>query len=98
MDYFKRESLWEYVQEYTEVVAIKYHNEGNSEQACKYFYLSFEAKMKCSKGGFKMRKLLSIMGMVTVLSFTLGITPQQSNNHQAENIIIQQMADGNHGG
>ena len=49
MDYFKRESLWEYVQEYTEVVAIKYHNEGNSEQACKYFYLSFEAKMKCSK-------------------------------------------------
>ncbi|UIJ67219.1 hypothetical protein LW858_02675 [Bacillus cereus] len=45
-----------------------------------------------------MRKLLSIMGMVTVLSFTLGITPQQSNNHQAENIIIQQMADGNHGG
>lgn len=49
MDYFKRESLWEYVQEYTEVVAIKYHNEGNSEQACKYFYLSFEAKNEVFK-------------------------------------------------
>ncbi|MCI0764777.1 tetratricopeptide repeat protein [Bacillus sp. TL12] len=44
MDYFKRENLWEYVQEYTEVVAVQYHKEGNFEQASKYFYLSFEAK------------------------------------------------------
>ncbi|MFI8710099.1 Rap family tetratricopeptide repeat protein [Bacillus sp. NPDC077411] len=49
MDYFKREQLWEYVQEYTEVVAVKYHNEGHSEQASKYFYLSYEAKNEVFK-------------------------------------------------
>ncbi|MFI8710100.1 hypothetical protein ACIGHG_24355 [Bacillus sp. NPDC077411] len=45
-----------------------------------------------------MKKILNIIGIVTVLAFTLGITPQQSINHQTENIIVQQMADGNHGG
>ncbi|EEM06216.1 response regulator aspartate phosphatase [Bacillus pseudomycoides] len=49
MDYFKREQLWEYVQEYTEVVAVQYHNEGNFEQGSKYFYLSYEAKKEVHK-------------------------------------------------
>ncbi|KEK23545.1 histidine kinase [Bacillus gaemokensis] len=49
MDYFKKEQLWEYIQEYTEVVAVQYHNEGNFEQGSKYFYLSYEAKKEIHK-------------------------------------------------
>lgn len=42
--YFKSEQLWEYVQEYTEAVAVQYHNEGKFELGSKYFHLSYEAK------------------------------------------------------
>ncbi|CAM4121640.1 histidine kinase [Bacillus manliponensis] len=51
MEYFKREQLWEYVQEHTEVVAVQYHNEKSFEQASKYFYLSYEAKKEVHKKG-----------------------------------------------
>ncbi|MEN1935654.1 tetratricopeptide repeat protein [Paenibacillus sp. 102] len=51
MDYFKKEELWEYIQEYTEVVAVQYHNEGNFEQSSKYFYLSYEAKKEIHRKG-----------------------------------------------
>ncbi|AOY17785.1 MULTISPECIES: tetratricopeptide repeat protein [Bacillus cereus group] len=44
MDYFRNERLWEYVQEYTEALAVQFHSEGNFEQGSKYFYLSYEAK------------------------------------------------------
>ncbi|WP_242142427.1 MULTISPECIES: tetratricopeptide repeat protein [unclassified Bacillus cereus group] len=47
--YFKEESLWEYVQEYTEIVALQYHREGNSEKSSYYFYLSYEAKNEVFK-------------------------------------------------
>ncbi|WP_369900566.1 tetratricopeptide repeat protein [Bacillus manliponensis] len=47
--YFKSEQLWEYVQEYTEAVAVQYHNEGNFELGSKYFYLSYEAKREIFK-------------------------------------------------
>ncbi|HEK9100166.1 tetratricopeptide repeat protein [Bacillus pfraonensis] len=49
IDYFKREQLWEYIQEYTEAVAVHYHIEGNFEQGSKYFYLSYEAKKEIHK-------------------------------------------------
>lgn len=49
MEYFKREQLWEYVQEYTEALAVQYHNEGNFESGSKYFYLSYEAKREIFK-------------------------------------------------
>ncbi|AIK40335.1 hypothetical protein COM13_22590 [Bacillus pseudomycoides] len=49
MDYFKTERLWEYVQEYTEALAVQFHNEGNFEQGSKYFYLSYEAKKEIFK-------------------------------------------------
>ncbi|MBC6975798.1 tetratricopeptide repeat protein [Bacillus sp. Xin] len=51
MDYFKKEELWEYIQEYTEVVAVHYHNEGNFEQSSKYFYLSYKAKKEIHRKG-----------------------------------------------
>lgn len=57
MNYFKNERLWEYVQEYTEAVAVQFHNEGNFEQGSKYFYLSYEAKKEIfKKEALKWRK------------------------------------------
>lgn len=44
MDYFKSENLWEYVQEYSELLAVKFHAEKKFEKASMYFYLSYEAK------------------------------------------------------
>ncbi|MEK4504205.1 Rap family tetratricopeptide repeat protein [Bacillus sp. FSL R12-0069] len=44
MDYFKREDLWEYVQQYSEILAVKFHREENLTKGSTYFYLSFEAK------------------------------------------------------
>lgn len=44
MDYFKGENLWEYVQEYSEILAVKFHAEANFEKASTYFFLSYEAK------------------------------------------------------
>lgn len=46
MDYFKGENLWEYVQEYSELLAVKFHTEANFEKASTYFFLSYEAKEK----------------------------------------------------
>ncbi len=46
MDYFKRENLWTYVQEYSELLAVKFHAEANFEKASTYFFLSYEAKEK----------------------------------------------------
>ncbi|WP_018767443.1 response regulator aspartate phosphatase [Bacillus sp. 105MF] len=46
MDYFKSENLWEYVQEYSEILAVRFHTDANFEKASTYFFLSYEAKEK----------------------------------------------------
>ncbi|WP_440604697.1 tetratricopeptide repeat protein [Bacillus sp. GB_SG_008] len=46
MDYFKKEQLWEYVQEYSEILAVQFHAEANFEKASTYFFLSYGAKEK----------------------------------------------------
>ncbi|MFD0768158.1 tetratricopeptide repeat protein [Bacillus sp. CGMCC 1.60114] len=49
MDYFKREKLYEYVQEYAEIVAIQFYIENNHTKASQYFYLSHQAKKEIFK-------------------------------------------------
>ncbi|CAI8900034.1 MULTISPECIES: hypothetical protein [Bacillus] len=43
-----------------------------------------------------MKKLLSLMGIITVLTLTLGIS-SQTDVHQIE-VVASMMADGDHGG
>lgn len=47
MDYFKGENLWEYVQEYSELLDVKFHTEANFEKASTYFFLSYEENENC---------------------------------------------------
>ncbi|MBC6973953.1 tetratricopeptide repeat protein [Bacillus sp. Xin] len=46
IEYFKKEKLWEYVQEYYEVLAIKFHNDAQFEKSSSYFLLTYQAKEK----------------------------------------------------
>ncbi|OXL97091.1 tetratricopeptide repeat protein [Bacillus sp. KbaB1] len=49
--YFEREELWEYVHEYTEELAMEFHQEENYPKASKYFHISVKAKQKLMKKG-----------------------------------------------
>lgn len=42
-DYYTKENLYEYIQEYNEKLAIKYYDEDNHMKASRYFYLSSKA-------------------------------------------------------
>ncbi|MCM3736514.1 tetratricopeptide repeat protein [Bacillus cytotoxicus] len=46
MNYFKEENLWEYMQEYSELLAVRFHAAGKFEKASAFFFLSYEAKEK----------------------------------------------------
>ncbi|HEK9099863.1 TPA: tetratricopeptide repeat protein [Bacillus pseudomycoides] len=48
MVYFEREFLYEYINEYSELLAIKFYQEDNHVKASKYFYLSSQASKKHS--------------------------------------------------
>ncbi|PEA53656.1 hypothetical protein CON64_17590 [Bacillus pseudomycoides] len=51
---FHREGLLEYVQEYGEILAVKYYSEGNDSKSAQYFYRTFEAKQNLlNKGALK---------------------------------------------
>lgn len=45
-EYFERENLYEYINEYNEKLAIKFYREDNDSKASKYFYLSSKARKK----------------------------------------------------
>lgn len=47
--YFEREKLWEYVKEYTEVLAVLFHKEHNFEKASYYFFTSHKASEEVFK-------------------------------------------------
>lgn len=47
--YFEREKLWEYVKEYTEVLAVLFHKEHNFEKASYYFFSSHKASEEVFK-------------------------------------------------
>ncbi|MFJ8528394.1 tetratricopeptide repeat protein [Bacillus sp. NPDC094106] len=49
--YFEKESLWEYVQEYSEMLAVKYYSVDNHLKASHYFYKAHEAKKELDKKG-----------------------------------------------
>ncbi|HDX9579845.1 hypothetical protein M3215_15580 [Bacillus cytotoxicus] len=52
--YFDKEKLFNYTQEYTEKLAIKFYDEDNHSKASEYFYLSHQAKEKTfEKGALK---------------------------------------------
>lgn len=52
--YFDKEQLFNYTQEYTETLAIKFYEEDNHPKASEYFYLSHQAKEKTfEKGALK---------------------------------------------
>ncbi|MEB8675378.1 tetratricopeptide repeat protein [Bacillus cereus] len=51
LSYFEKEGLWEYVQEYSEVLAMQFHEEGNHEKASKYFYKGTKEKEKAFQKG-----------------------------------------------
>ncbi|EOP32322.1 hypothetical protein U0X36_26015 [Bacillus thuringiensis] len=54
IDYFNKEQLYNHTQEYTNVLAVKFYEDGNHSKASKYFYLSHEAKgKKFEKGALK---------------------------------------------
>lgn len=44
MEYFKKEGLWEYIQEYSEILALKFHNDAQFEKSSSYFLLTYQAK------------------------------------------------------
>ncbi|MFY0126257.1 tetratricopeptide repeat protein [Bacillus cytotoxicus] len=44
VSYFKQQSLWGYVQEYAEALAVKLYNEKEEMKSNQYFYMSYEAK------------------------------------------------------
>lgn len=46
MEYFKKEKLWEYVQEYYEILALQFHNDAQFEKSSSYFLLTYQAKEK----------------------------------------------------
>ncbi|KFM99116.1 hypothetical protein D0U04_19275 [Bacillus clarus] len=49
LPYFEKEELWECVQEYTEILALKFYEEANHVKASQYFHIGNEAK----KNSFK---------------------------------------------
>uniref|UniRef100_UPI003F492018 response regulator aspartate phosphatase n=1 Tax=Bacillus multifaciens TaxID=3068506 RepID=UPI003F492018 len=54
IEYFEREELYDYIQEYQEKLAIKFYEEDLSNEACKYFYLSSKTREKLfDKGTLK---------------------------------------------
>ncbi|WP_242221403.1 Rap family tetratricopeptide repeat protein [Bacillus cereus group sp. BfR-BA-01380] len=51
---FERENLVEYVQEYSEMLAMEFHKKGSIEQAEKYFHKAYEIRQKLlEKGALK---------------------------------------------
>ncbi|PDY37433.1 hypothetical protein COO17_23395 [Bacillus wiedmannii] len=54
ISFFNEVGLWQYVQEYAEKLAVKYHEEGNSIKSSEYFYLGYKEKEKgFQKGALK---------------------------------------------
>lgn len=54
ISFFNEVGLWQYVQEYAEKLAVKYHKEGNSIKSSEYFYLGYKEKEKgFQKGALK---------------------------------------------
>lgn len=54
ISYFKKEELWDCVEEYARQLAIQFHNLGEYEKASNYFYMSCEANQKVlEKGALK---------------------------------------------
>lgn len=51
ISFFNEVGLWQYVQEYAEKLAVKYHKEGNSIKSSEYFYLGYKEKEKGSQKG-----------------------------------------------
>ena len=49
--YFKKERLLGYVQEYEEILAVKFHEMLNLEKSAKYFYSAYKAKQELSEKG-----------------------------------------------
>lgn len=49
IEYFEGEKLWEYVKEYTEVLAVLFHKEHNFEKASCYFFSSHKANEEVFK-------------------------------------------------
>lgn len=46
MEYFNQEKLWEYIQEYYEILALQFHNDTQFEKSSTYFLLTYQAKEK----------------------------------------------------
>ncbi|MBO1625840.1 Rap family tetratricopeptide repeat protein [Bacillus arachidis] len=54
INYFDKESLYNYTQEYTEKLAVKFYGENNHVKASEYFYTALQAKEKTfEKGALK---------------------------------------------
>lgn len=49
--YFEKESLWEYVNEYSEMLAVKYYSIENHQKASHYFFKAHGAKKELDKKG-----------------------------------------------
>ncbi|MBJ8113349.1 tetratricopeptide repeat protein [Bacillus cereus group sp. N6] len=46
MGHFNQEKLWEYIQEYYEILALQFHNDTQFEKSSTYFHLTYQAKEK----------------------------------------------------
>ncbi|KEK24938.1 tetratricopeptide repeat protein [Bacillus gaemokensis] len=54
ISYFEEEKLWDCIQEYTEILAIRFYKEDNHLKASQYFYMSNNAKKnELEKGALK---------------------------------------------
>ncbi|UNP82661.1 hypothetical protein [Bacillus mycoides] len=51
ISYFEKEELWECIQEYAEMLALRFYKEENHDKASHYFYMSHKAQKKLLKKG-----------------------------------------------
>ncbi|WP_026677036.1 tetratricopeptide repeat protein [Fictibacillus gelatini] len=51
IDYFNKEELWIYVQDYAEKLAVRFYNKNKAEKSNYYFYIAYEAKQKLLERG-----------------------------------------------
>ena len=68
ISYFERERLWDCIQEYTEILALKFYEFDDHVKASKYFYMNNKAQKIYWKRSVKIMKKfrLAIVGTALV--------------------------------
>ena len=86
LSYFERERLWDCIQEYTEILALKFYEFDDHVKASKYFYMNNKAQKYIGKGSVKIMKKFRLAIVGTALVGVLSIGFNSSFTNQAVNI------------